>query len=90
MDGNSGADQFCRDRCLEIGEGEDEVRLEREDLWNVGRCEGRDARLLAPNLRWPHRITGHPDDEILLVKKVERFDRLLRKADDPGWWKLAQ
>jgi hypothetical protein len=44
MDGNSGADQFRRDRCLEIGEGEDEVRLEREDLWNVGRCEGRDAR----------------------------------------------
>ena len=52
MDGNSGADQFCRDRCLEIGEGEDEIRLEREDLWNVGRCEGQDARLLAPNLRW--------------------------------------
>ena len=32
MDGNAGADQLCRDPGLEIGEGEDEVRLERADL----------------------------------------------------------
>src|ERR1019366_6376249 len=31
MDGNASADQLCRDLRLEIGEGEDEVRLERAD-----------------------------------------------------------
>jgi len=36
MDGNAGADQLCRDRRLEIGKGEDEVRLERKDLRNIG------------------------------------------------------
>src|SRR3984893_11209663 len=57
MDGNACADQLCRDLRLEIGEGEDEVRLERADLRNIGRGEGRNARLLAPDLRWPHGIT---------------------------------
>src|ERR1700730_9166819 len=57
MDGNACADQLCRDLRLEIGEGEDEVRLERADLRNIGRGEGRNARLLAPDLRRPHGIT---------------------------------
>ena len=90
MDGNAGADQLCRDRRLEIGKGEDEVRLERKDFRNIGRGEGRNARLLAPDLRRPHRITGHPDDAVLLTEKVKRFDRLLRQADDPRGRKLAQ
>src|ERR1700726_978014 len=57
MDGNACADQLCRDLRLEIGEGEDEVRLERADLRNIGRGEGRNARLLAPGLRGPHGKT---------------------------------
>jgi hypothetical protein len=57
MDGNACTDQLCRDLRLEIGEGEDEVRLERADLRNVGRGEGRNPRLLAPDLRRPHGIT---------------------------------
>jgi hypothetical protein len=90
MDGNARADQLCRDLRLEIGKSEDEVRLERENLWNIGRGEGRNAWLLAPNLQRPHSITGYPDDAVLLTEKVERFARLLRQADDPGGWKLAQ
>jgi hypothetical protein len=46
--GNTGADQ--RDRRLEIGKGENGVRLKRENLWSVGRGEGRNARLLAPDV----------------------------------------
>jgi hypothetical protein len=57
MDGNACADQLCRDLRLEIGKGEDEVRLERADLRNIGRGEGRNARLLAPDLRRPNGIT---------------------------------
>ena len=57
MDGYASADQLCRDLRLEIGEGEDEIRLEREDLRNIGRSEGRNTRLLASDLRRPHRIT---------------------------------
>jgi hypothetical protein len=84
---NACAYKLCRDRRLEIGKGENEVRLERKDLRNVGRSEGRNARFLTPNLRRPHRIPGYPDDAVLLTEKVERFDRLLRQADDPGGWK---
>src|ERR1700730_5505459 len=57
MDGNACADQLCRDLRLEIGEREDEVRLKRADLRNIGRGEGRNARLLAPDLRRPYGIT---------------------------------
>jgi hypothetical protein len=90
MDGNAGADELCCDLRLEIGECEDKIRLERKDLRNIGRDEGRNTRLLAPDLGWPHGITGHADDAVLLTEKVKRFDRLLRQADDPGRRKLAQ
>ena len=90
MDGNAGADQLCRDLRLEIGKGENEIGLEREDLRNIGRGEGRNARLLAPDLRRPHGITGHADDAVLLTEKVKRFDRLLCQADDPRGRKFAQ
>jgi hypothetical protein len=36
MDSNACTDQVCRDLRLEIGEGEDEVRVERADLRNIG------------------------------------------------------
>jgi hypothetical protein len=68
----------------------DKIRLERKDLQNIGRDEGRNTRLLAPDLGWPHGITGHADDAVLLTEKVKRFDRLLRQADDPRGRKLAQ
>jgi hypothetical protein len=82
MDGNAGADQLRCDRRLEIGKGEDEVGLEREDFWNIGRSKGRDARLVTPDPRWPHRVTGYPRDSVLLTEKVKGFDRLLCQADD--------
>src|SRR5262249_38500634 len=50
MDGNASADQLCRDLRLEIGKGENEIGLEREDFRNVGRSEGRNARLPSPDL----------------------------------------
>jgi hypothetical protein len=90
MDGNAGADKLCRDLRLEIGECEDKIRLKRKDLRNIGRDEGRNTRLLAPNLGGPHGITGHANDAVLLTEKVKRFDRLLRQANDPGRRKLAQ
>ena len=46
MDGNACADQLCRDLRLEIGEGEDEVRLERADLRDIGRGEGPPSRIV--------------------------------------------
>jgi hypothetical protein len=50
------ADQLRDDVGLQIGEGQDEIRLERENFRNVGRDERRDPRLLAPNLGRPHGI----------------------------------
>jgi DNA-binding Lrp family transcriptional regulator len=89
MDGNAGADELSCNLRLEIGKSENEVGLEREDLGNIGRSEGRNAWLLSSDLVRPHRITGYPHDAVLLTEKVKRFDRLLRQADDPGGRKLA-
>jgi len=86
----SRASQLSRDRRLEIRKGKDEVWLKGENFWNVGRSKGRNARLLPPDSRGPHGIAGNTDDAVLLTEKVERFDRLLRRADDPGGWKFAQ
>jgi hypothetical protein len=82
--------ELSRDLRLEIGKGKDEVWLEGEDFWNIGRGKGRNARLLPPDSGRPHGITGHADNAVLLTEKVERFDRLLRQADDAGGWKFAQ
>ena len=40
MDGNARADQLSCDLRLEVGEGEDKIRLERKDLRNVSGREG--------------------------------------------------
>jgi hypothetical protein len=67
MHGNGGANQLCRDLRLEIRKGKDEVWLEGENFWNVGRSEGRNARLLPPDSGRPHGIAGHIDNAVLLT-----------------------
>ena len=49
-------DQLGGDRRLEIGKGEDQIRIEREDLRDVRRREGRDTGLFAPH---PRRAGRH-------------------------------
>ncbi len=88
--GNAGADQLRDDVGLQVGEGEHQVRLERQDLGNVGRGEGGDARLLAAHARGPHAIARDAGDAMLLAEEVERLDRLFGEADDPRWRELAQ
>jgi hypothetical protein len=56
MDGQARAGEVVDDSCLQIGEREDEIGLERQDLRQVGRGERRDPRLLAPDPRRPHGI----------------------------------
>ena len=67
---------------LKIGERQNQIGLQRGDLGNIGRREGRDARLLAPRLRRPHHIAGDADDAILLAEQIQRLDGLLGQADD--------
>jgi hypothetical protein len=77
------ADQSRRDIGLEVGEGEDEVRLKGEDLRDVGGGKGGDPRLLAPGARRAHHIAGNADDASLLAEEIERLHSLLGQANDP-------
>jgi len=89
MDRDAGADELSDDVGLQVGEGEHEIGRERQDLRNVGGDEGRDARLLAADLRWPHRIAGDADDPVLLAEQVECLDRLFGQANDPAGREVA-
>ena len=89
VDGNARAHQIGDDAGLQIGEGEHEIRLEREDLRNVRGDEGGNPRLLAPDLRRPHRIAGDADDAVLLAEQIQRLDGLFGQADDPAGRELA-
>ena len=79
---NAALNEGCSDIGLEIGESEDEIGLEGENFRNVGGCESRDARLLAPRLGRAHDIAGNPHDPSLFAEKVQRLDRLFGQADD--------
>src|SRR5688572_29711405 len=74
-------DQLGRDVGLQIGEAEDQVGLERFDLFVFGVDERRDARL-ASRFRRPHRVTGYADDAVALAEEIQRFRRLLGQAHD--------
>src|SRR5271167_2958507 len=76
-------DQRGNDVRLEIGETEDEVRPQIEDLRNIRRGEGRYPRLLATCLGRAHAISRDADDAVLFTEHIERFDGFLAEADDP-------
>ena len=75
-----GADQFGDDVGLQIGKGQHQVGLEREDLRHVGGDEGRDARLFLAHLRRPHRVAGHADD----AARPRRGDRASPRSPRSG------
>jgi hypothetical protein len=89
VDGCSGAHEIGDDIRLQVGEGQHEVRFERQDFWNVRRDEGRYPRLLAPHLRRPHRLAGNTDDAVLFAKQIQRLDGLFGEADNPAGRELA-
>src|SRR5262249_46432790 len=77
-----GADQLGGDVGLQVGEGENEVGLEREDFFKVGGGEGGNPRLFTAHPRRPHRVAGHADDAPLLAEEIKRLHGLLGEADD--------
>ena len=89
VDGDACAHQIGDDTGLQVGEGEHEIGLQRQDLWNVRRDEGRNPRLLAADLWRPHRIAGDTDDAVLLAEQVQCLHGLFGQADDPAGWELA-
>ena len=68
---------------------EHKIGLERQNLRNVRGDEGGNPRLLAADLRRPHRIAGDADDAVLLAEQIQRLDGLFGQADDPAGWELA-
>ncbi len=82
VDGDAGAHQVGDDGRLQIRESQHEVRLQRQDFRNVGRDERRYPRLLAPDLRRPHRIAGDADDPVLLAEQIQRLHGFLGETDD--------
>ena len=77
-----GADERCRDICLQIRESEDEIGLKVQDLRNVGGGERRDPWLLTPRPRRANHIARDADDAGIFTEKIKGFDGFLGKAND--------
>ena len=67
---------------LQIGERQDQIGLQGEDLVDVRRREGAHARFLPASLRRAHNIAGDANDAVLLAQQVQRLDGLFREADN--------
>ncbi len=89
VDGDAGLGEVGGELSLQVGKGQHQVRLERQDLRNIGGDERGNPWLLLAHLRRPHRVAGHADDPVLLAEEVEGFDRFLGQADDPAWRKMS-
>ncbi len=89
MDCNTSFDQRCGDLCLKVRKRQNQIGIERKDLRDIRRREGRHTRLLATYLPRPHRISRYADDPILLAEKIERLDSLFGQADNPLRWEPA-
>ena len=89
MDGDAGANEIGNDIGLQIREGENEVRLERQDFRNIRRDERRHPRFLAPNLRRPNGIAGNADDTALFAEQIQRLHSFLGETYDPAGRELA-
>jgi hypothetical protein len=82
--GDAGLDQRGGNVGLQVRKCQDQVRAQGQYLFEIGRCEGGNPRLLAAHLRRSHGVTRYSDDACILTKKVKRLDRLLGQADDPS------
>jgi hypothetical protein len=78
VDVKPATDEVGDNVCLEIGERQDEVGPECEDLVDIRRSEGAYPGLFAASLRRTHNVAGDPDDAILLAKQVGGSRRSLR------------
>ena len=89
VDGDAGANQIGDDIGLQVGEGQHQVRLQRQDLWNIGRDKRRYPRLLAPNPWRSHRVAGDADDAVLFAEQIQRLDGFLGETHDSARRELA-
>src|SRR5690348_14104859 len=85
MDVEAAANEIGGDAGLEIGECQDKIEPQCEDLVDVRRCEGADSRFVVASLWRAHNIAGDADDSILLAEEVERLDGLFGEADNSAW-----
>ena len=81
IDRVAAANQLGGDVRLQIGEGEDQVRLQRLDLVEARVDERRHLRL-APRLGRPHGVARDADDAVAFAEEIQRLGRFLGEADD--------
>ena len=67
---------------LQIGEAQDEVRLEVNDAPDLRAGERGDPRLLLARPCGPHGKARNTDDPPVLLEQVQGLGRLLCQADD--------
>jgi hypothetical protein len=80
-DGVAAPGEIGGDVALQVGEGEDQIRIECFDLFVAGVRERRDARFAA-RLGRPDGIARHADHALALAEQVERLGRFFGEADD--------
>src|SRR5215469_8354462 len=76
------ANEIGDDVRLEVGERQNQIRLQREDLADVRGRERAHAGLLAASLWRAHDVAGDADDAVLLPEEVQRLDGFFGEADN--------
>jgi hypothetical protein len=72
-DVQAGGDEVADDVALQVGEGEHEARLERQNAVDLRAGEGADVRL-PPRLGRAYRITGHPHEAVAGAQGIGDLD----------------
>ena len=80
-DGVAALDEIVGDLGLQIGERQDQIRLERFDLFVARVQERRDLRFLT-RLRRTDGVAGDADDTIAFAEEIQRLGGFFSEADD--------
>jgi hypothetical protein len=76
------ADQGSGNVGLQVGKRQNQIGLQRQNLWHIGAGKGADTRLFAAHPSWADGISGDPDDPVLLPQKIQRFHCLFGQTDN--------
>ena len=75
------ANQVSRNICLQVTKAEYKIRLEIQNLVDLGARKSGDFRLFLPGFWRAHSKSGDTDDPVLLAKKIQGLGRFLGHAD---------
>ena len=82
---NAGPNQGCGNVRLQVGKTKHRVRLQRQDLVQLGRQEGAHLGFFLPGTSWPHGIATDADNARFLTKQIQPLRGFFSQTNDTLW-----